>query len=67
VTSWSTLATHKPLDYTGDVIGLTMVRVLGAIRKVGLKAKFYQPGSSDMYGKVAEVPQWETAQEASRR
>jgi GDP-D-mannose dehydratase len=54
-------------NYTGDVIRLSTVRILGAIRKIGLKAKVYQAGSSEMYGKAAEVPQRETAQQTSRR
>jgi len=47
-------------EYTGDVTGLGTVRILEAMRKVGLKgAKFYQASSSEMYGKVLEVPQTE--------
>lgn len=47
-------------EYTGDVTGLGTVRLLEAMRKVGLKgAKFYQASSSEMYGKVLEVPQTE--------
>jgi GDPmannose 4,6-dehydratase len=47
-------------EYTGDVTGLGTVRILEAIRETGLKAKFYQASSSEMYGKVQEVPQCET-------
>jgi GDPmannose 4,6-dehydratase len=47
-------------EYTGDVTGLGTVRILEAIRETGLKAKFYQASSSEMYGKVQEVPQRET-------
>jgi GDPmannose 4,6-dehydratase len=47
-------------EYTGDVTGLGTIRILEAIRETGLKAKFYQAGSSEMYGKVQEVPQRET-------
>ena len=47
-------------EYTGDVTGLGTVRILEAIREVGLRSKFYQASSSEMYGKVAEVPQRET-------
>jgi len=46
-------------EYTGDVTGLGTVRILEAIRETGLKAKFYQASSSEMYGKVQEVPQRE--------
>ena len=47
-------------EYTGDVTGLGTVRILEAIREVGLKAKFYQASSSEMYGKAQEIPQRET-------
>ena len=47
-------------EYTGDVTGLGTVRILEAIRETELKAKFYQASSSEMYGKVQEVPQRET-------
>ncbi len=47
--------------YTGDVTGLGTTRILEAIRDTGLKkTKFYQASSSEMYGKVMEVPQKET-------
>jgi GDPmannose 4,6-dehydratase len=47
-------------EYTGDVTGLGTIRILEAIRETGLKAKFYQASSSEMYGKVQEIPQRET-------
>jgi GDPmannose 4,6-dehydratase len=47
-------------EYTGDVTGLGTVRILEAMRETGLKARFYQASSSEMYGKVQEVPQRET-------
>jgi GDPmannose 4,6-dehydratase len=47
-------------EYTGDVTGLSTVRILEAIRQTGLKAKFYQASSSEMYGKVNVSPQNET-------
>ena len=49
-------------EYTGDVVGLGSVRILEAIREAGLvkKCRFYQASSSEMYGKVQEVPQTET-------
>jgi GDPmannose 4,6-dehydratase len=47
-------------EYTGDVTGLGTLRILEAIRETGLKAKFYQASSSEMYGKVQEIPQRET-------
>jgi len=47
-------------EYTGDVTGIGTVRILEAIREVGLKTRYYQAGSSEMYGLVQEVPQRET-------
>ena len=43
-------------EYTGDVTGLGTVRLLEAIRKTGVKTKFYQASSSEMYGS-APAPQ----------
>ena len=40
-------------EYTGDVSGLGTVRVLEAIRKTGVKARFYQASSSEMFGSAA--------------
>ncbi len=49
-------------EYTSDVVGLGTVRILEAIREAGLvkKCRFYQASSSEMFGKVQEVPQTET-------
>ena len=47
-------------EYTTDVTALGTIRILEAIREVGIKPKFYQASSSEMYGKVAETPQSET-------
>src|ERR687894_301175 len=47
-------------EYTGDVSGLGTIRILEAIRETGVKTKFYQASSSEMYGKVQAVPQRET-------
>jgi GDPmannose 4,6-dehydratase len=49
-------------EYTGDVDGLGRQRILEAIREAGLvkKCRFYQASSSEMFGKVQEVPQTET-------
>ncbi len=49
-------------EYTGDVTGLSTVRLLEAIRESGLGkgVRFYQASSSEMFGKVHEVPQRET-------
>lgn len=45
--------------YTGDVTGLGTLRILEAIRDSGVKTKFYQASSSEMFGKVRETPQTE--------
>jgi GDPmannose 4,6-dehydratase len=47
-------------EYTGDVTALSAVRLLEAIRETGIKSKFYQASSSEMFGKVMETPQRET-------
>lgn len=47
-------------EYTAEVTGLGTVRILEAIRESGLKPKFYQASSSEMFGKVQEIPQRET-------
>jgi GDPmannose 4,6-dehydratase len=47
-------------EYTGEVTGLGTVRFLEAIRETGIKPKFYQASSSELYGKVFETPQTET-------
>lgn len=46
-------------EYTGDVTGLGTTRILEALRHQGLKARFYQASSSELYGKVVETPQTE--------
>lgn len=46
-------------EYTADVTGLGTLRLLDAIKETGLKTKFYQASSSEMFGKVQEVPQTE--------
>ncbi len=47
-------------EYTAEITALGTVRLLEAIRESGLRPKFYQASSSEMYGKVQEVPQRET-------
>jgi GDPmannose 4,6-dehydratase len=49
-------------EYTGNVDGLGVLRLLEAIRSTGLKDKtrFYQASTSELYGKVQEIPQTET-------
>lgn len=47
-------------DYTAQVDGLGTLRFLDAIREVGLRqVKFYQASTSELYGKVQEIPQTE--------
>jgi GDPmannose 4,6-dehydratase len=46
-------------EYTTDITGTGTVRLLEAIREVGIKPRFYQASSSEMYGRVREVPQTE--------
>ncbi|PKQ17184.1 MAG: GDP-mannose 4,6-dehydratase [Actinobacteria bacterium HGW-Actinobacteria-7] len=50
---------RQPL-FTGDVDGIGVTRLLEAIRRVKPSARFYQAATSEMYGKVHEVPQTET-------
>lgn len=53
-TSW-----NQPV-LTGEVTGLGVTRMLEAVRQVTPKTRFYQASSSEMYGKVQEVPQRES-------
>ncbi|MBK6913427.1 MAG: GDP-mannose 4,6-dehydratase [Ignavibacteriales bacterium] len=47
-------------DYTAQVDGLGTLRFLDAIREVGLRqVKFYQASTSELFGKVQEIPQTE--------
>ena len=47
-------------EYTANVTGLGALRMLEAIHESGIKAKYYQASSSEMFGKVLETPQKET-------
>ena len=47
-------------EYTADVTGLGAVRLLEAMRETGITPRFYQASSSELFGKVVEVPQRET-------
>jgi len=47
-------------EYTGDVVGLGTLRLLDAIKDTKINTKFYQASSSELYGKVQEIPQKET-------
>lgn len=53
-TSW------KQPVFTGEVTGLGVTRMLDAIRLVNPQIRFYQASSSEMFGKVRQVPQKET-------
>ncbi|MCS6994846.1 MAG: GDP-mannose 4,6-dehydratase [Anaerolineales bacterium] len=53
-TSW-----NQPI-LTGEVTALGVARLLEAIRLVNPKIRFYQASSSEMFGKVVEVPQRES-------
>jgi len=53
-TSW-----NQPV-FTGDVTALGVTRLLDAIRFVNPRTRFYQASSSEMFGKVVEVPQRES-------
>lgn len=44
-------------EYTADVVGLGVLRLLEAIRNYSPNSKFYQASSSEMFGKVLETPQ----------
>ncbi|MEL6340933.1 MAG: GDP-mannose 4,6-dehydratase [Myxococcota bacterium] len=47
-------------EYTAEVSGMGTLRLLEAVREAGLKPRFYQASSSELFGKVMEVPQRET-------
>ena len=47
-------------EYTSDITGVGTIRILEAIRETGVRPRFYQASSSEMYGKVQAVPQTET-------
>ncbi len=49
-------------EYTADTVGIGTLRLLEAIRILGLehKTRFYQASTSELYGKVQEIPQTET-------
>lgn len=53
-TSW-----NQPV-FTGEVTALGVTRLLDAIRLIDPRIRFYQASSSEMFGKVVEVPQRET-------
>ena len=44
-------------EYTAEVDAIGTLRFLDAIKETGIKTKFYQASTSELYGKVQEVPQ----------
>jgi GDPmannose 4,6-dehydratase len=47
-------------EYTTDVTAIGVLRVLDAVRDLGLQTRVYQAGSSEMFGLAQEIPQCET-------
>ena len=43
-------------EYTSDITALGTLRILDAIKETGIKTKFYQASSSEMFGKAIEIP-----------
>ena len=44
-------------EYTAEVDGIGILRFLDAIKEAGINTKFYQASTSELYGKVQEIPQ----------
>jgi GDPmannose 4,6-dehydratase len=47
-------------EYTADIGAVGTIRILEAIREAQVRPRFYQAASSEMFGKVREIPQRET-------
>lgn len=47
-------------EYTAEADGIGVLRLLDAIRETGIDARFYQASTSELFGKVVEIPQTET-------
>lgn len=47
-------------EYSADADALGVLRILDAIKETGVNARFYQASTSELFGKVQEVPQSET-------
>jgi len=47
-------------EYTADATGMGTLRLLDALREEGVECRFYEAGSSEMFGQAAETPQTET-------
>jgi GDPmannose 4,6-dehydratase len=52
------LSFEQPI-YTGDVDGIGVARLLEAVRSIDPSIRFYQAGTSEMFGKVQQIPQTE--------
>ncbi len=63
--SYVALSWKQPVLY-GEITGLGVIRLLEAIRMMNPKIRFYQASSSEMFGKVREVPQTELTPFAPR-
>jgi GDPmannose 4,6-dehydratase len=46
-------------EYTAEVDGIGTLRLIDAIKETGIETKFYQASTSELYGKVQEIPQSE--------
>jgi GDPmannose 4,6-dehydratase len=46
-------------EYTAEVDAVGTLRILDAIKQTGIKSRFYQASTSELYGKVQEIPQTE--------
>jgi GDPmannose 4,6-dehydratase len=47
-------------EYTAEVTGIGSIRLIEAMRELGIEARFYQASSSELFGRALEVPQRET-------
>ncbi len=47
-------------EYTAEITGVGVIRLIEAMRELGLEARFYQASSSELFGRAAETPQRET-------
>ena len=54
------LVSFEVPEYTAETDAVGTLRLLDAIRETGVKARFYQASTSELFGKVQEVPQRET-------
>jgi GDPmannose 4,6-dehydratase len=47
-------------EYTAEVTGVGSIRLIEAMRELGIEARFYQASSSELFGRALEVPQRES-------